>query len=208
LAFLLLKNKTPQYSDPLQECLKDFSVMNIILFGFKKCGKTYYGLKVAQKLHMHFVDSDLILEEIYEKTYHQKLSYREIAKKHGFPFFRKMEKQVVSHLMQQKNSIISIGGGMVLDPDNVARLHQTGTMVYLKTSKATLEHRTLSHEPPAYIDPQHPLESFEALYNERLPIYEGIAAHTIDTEGLEEKHIIDTICHFIHEVREQKNGQQ
>lgn len=182
--------------------------MNIILFGFKKCGKTYYGLKVAQKLHMHFIDSDLLLEELYEKTYHQKISYREIAKKHGFPFFRKLEKQIVSVLMQQKNSIISLGGGVVLDPDNVARLHQTGIMIYLKASKPTLEHRTLSHDPPAYIDPEHPVESFETLYEERLPVYEGITAHTIDTEGLSEKEIVDMICHLIHEVREPGHGKQ
>lgn len=182
--------------------------MNIILFGFKKCGKTYYGLKVAQKLHMHFIDSDLLLEELYEKTYHEKISYREIAKKHGFPFFRKLERQIVSVLMQQKNSIISLGGGVVLDPDNVARLHQTGTMIYLKASKATLEQRTLSHDPPAYIDPEHPVESFEHLYEERLPIYEGISAQRIDTEGLSEKEIIDTICHLIEKIRGQGHGKQ
>ncbi|MES2200427.1 MAG: shikimate kinase [Chlamydiota bacterium] len=182
--------------------------MNIILFGFKKCGKTYYGLKVAQKLHMHFVDSDLLLEQHYHKIYHQNLSYREIAKKHGFPFFRNLEKHVVSLLVQQKNSIISLGGGVVLDQENVIRLEKSGVMVYLKLSKETLEHRLLSSEPPAYIDSKDPISSFNAMYEERLPIYEAIDAHIIDIEGLSEEEIVHKICLFIEEVKEKNNGEQ
>ncbi len=182
--------------------------MNIILFGFKKCGKTYYGLKVAQRLHMHFVDSDLLLEQHYHKIYHQNLSYREVAKKHGFPFFRNLEKHVVSLLMQQKNTIISLGGGVVLDPENVIRLEQLGVMVYLKVSQKTLEQRLLSSEPPAYIDAQNPIKSFEAMYEERLPIYEGIKAHTIDIEGCSEEEVLQKICLFIQEVKEKNHGKQ
>ena len=58
--------------------------MNIFLFGFKKCGKTYFGLKVAQKLHRDFINSGHLIEQLYTAEYHQTLSYRDIAKKHGF----------------------------------------------------------------------------------------------------------------------------
>lgn len=180
--------------------------MNIILFGFKKCGKTYYGLKAAQKLHMHFVDSDLLVEQQYKKIHHEELSYREIAKKHGFPFFRNLEKQVIPLLMQQKNTIISLGGGVVLDSENVSRLEQTGILIYLKASKETLEHRVLSGEIPSYIDPKRPIESFEELYDQRLPIYESIPAHVIHTDGQTEADILHKICHFIEGVQEKKHG--
>ena len=174
--------------------------MNILLFGFKKCGKTYYGLKVAQKLHMHFIDSDLLLEEYYEKIYLENLSYREIAKKHGFDFFRKLEQKILPWIMQQKNSIISLGGGMVLHPDNVARLQQVGTMVYLNVSKETLKQRLLSSEPPIYIDPHHPVESFETMYHARLPIYESISAKCLDIEGMTENQIIEALCTIVREA--------
>jgi len=182
--------------------------MNIILFGFKKCGKTYYGLKAAQKLHMHFVDSDLLLEEHYRKIHHEEIHYREIAKKHGFPFFRALEKHVVSSLMQQKNSIISLGGGVVLDPENVERLRQIGTLVYIKTPKKILEQRILSSDPPAYMDSLHPLESFEKMYMERLPVYEEVKALEIDTEGLSENEIIDIICDLIKKMHGKHDGKQ
>ena len=107
-------------------------------------------------LHMKFIDSDLLIEEVYTKIYHQALSYREIAKKHGFAFFRNLEKHAVSLLAQEKNSVISLGGGVLLDEENVARLQKLGPLIYLKTPKNVLKRRILSQDPPAFFDPQHP----------------------------------------------------
>jgi shikimate kinase len=188
--------------------------VNIILFGFKKCGKTYYGLRAAQKLGMNFIDSDLLLEKVYEQVHHQAISYRDIAKKHGFPFFRNLEKHVVSLLTQEKNCIISLGGGVVLDQDNISRLQQVGHLVYIKTSKDTLRQRILSGDLPSYFDPKHPLESFEALYKERLPIYEAIPAFILDTEKKTEEQILDDLFRFINKHRTphhpllEKHGEQ
>jgi shikimate kinase len=181
--------------------------MNVILFGFKKCGKTYYGLKVASKLHMNFIDSDHLIEDHYFKLHHHQLTYREIAKKHGFKFFRDLEKHVVSTLTQVKNSVISLGGGVVLNPENVDRLKQIGVFIYLRTPKETLKHRILSHEPPAFFDPDHPLASFEKMYEERLPIYEQIPSHWVETEHATEEIVVDRICHIIQKVKEQQHGK-
>ncbi len=168
--------------------------MNIVLFGFKKSGKTYFGLRAAQKLHKHFIDSDLILEQLYAKIHQEELAYRDIVKKHGFAFFRNLEKHVVSQLMHEKNSVISLGGGVVLDPENIERLQQIGKLIYLKTPKELLKHRIFSGELPAYIDPHNPSESFDKLYEERIRIYEGIPAYELSTEHLSEEEIIDKIC--------------
>lgn len=178
--------------------------MNIILFGFKKCGKSYYGLKAAQKLHMHFIDSDLLIEKVYTQIYHQTLSYRDIVRKHGFPFFRMLEKLVLPLLMQEKNSLISLGGGMVLDQENVERLRELGPLIFLNVPKEVLQKRILSSDPPAYIDPHHPVESFEAIYKERLPIYEAIPAHVLEmNEDLEEDNL-DKLIELIAEIKKKQ----
>lgn len=168
--------------------------MNIILFGFKKCGKTYFGMQLAQKLHREFIDSDHLIEELYATQYHETLSYRDIAKKHGFSFFCELEKHVVSKLVQKRNRVISLGGGVMLNPENVARLEQVGSLVYLKPSKMTLKTRILSGEIPPYLDPLHPGESFEKLYAERMPVYESIKAHQVTTEGKTEEAILQELC--------------
>ncbi len=174
--------------------------MNIFLFGFKKCGKTYFGLKVAQKLHRDFIESDHLIEQLYTAEYHQTLSYRDIAKKHGFPFFRELEKNAVSLMVQKKECVFSLGGGVVLDPENIVRLQQAGTLIYLKAPKALLKTKILTGEIPHYLDPQHPAESFEKLYQERTPLYEKVPAHIIDTENKSEEAILKEVL----ELAEQK----
>ena len=178
--------------------------MNIILFGFKKCGKSYYGLKAAQKLHMHFVDSDLLIEKVYTQIYHKTLSYRDIVRKHGFPFFRMLEKLVLPLLMSEKNSLISLGGGMVLDPENVERLQELGPLIFLKVPKEVLQKRILSSDPPAYIDSNHPIESFDAFYQERLPIYESIPSHVIEMNEDSEEESLEKLIDLISEIKKKE----
>jgi len=52
--------------------------MNLILFGFKKCGKTYYGKRIAKELGLPFLDTDQRLEEIYSLMTGEFLTFREI----------------------------------------------------------------------------------------------------------------------------------
>jgi shikimate kinase len=161
--------------------------MNIILFGFKRCGKTHFGKLLAKKLKRPFVDTDHLIEEAHgEKC-------RQIALKIGDSAFRDLEKQAVASLEMQKESVISVGGGAILDPDNAKKLAKLGTLVYLQLDKETLKKRLLSGELPSYLDPKDPESSFEAMYQERKAIYEQIPALKIDIAGKNEQEIIDLI---------------
>jgi shikimate kinase len=167
---------------------------HILLFGFKKCGKTYLGMKAAQKLHREFIESDHLVEELYTAEYHHVLPYREIVKKHGFAFFQELEKRAVSLLAQKKWCVVSLGGGIVLNSENVSRLQEIGTLIYLKAPKPLLKTRILSGDVPQYFDPKNPEHSFEMIYQEREPIYERIASHIVPVGGKHEEEIIKEIC--------------
>jgi shikimate kinase len=177
--------------------------MNVILFGFKKCGKTYYGMKVAQKLHMDFIESDLLLEKIYEAKHHKFLSYRDIGKKHGFAFFQTLEEEVVSLLLQKKNTVISLGGGVVLNEENVKRLEKIGPLVYLEVPKKELKERILSSDLPPYLDPKHPSESFDAFYEEKAALYKRISSHTLSVTDKEEE-TLERLSSFIEHLKSEK----
>ncbi len=129
--------------------------------------------------------------------YHLELSHREIIKKHGFPFFCQLEKRAIPIMKQEQNAIISLGGGLILDPENRERLHEIGPMIFIKTPKSVLKSRLLSHEVPSFLDPADPGRSFEALFKEREAVYESVKANVIDTgEGTEEevmKKLLDLI---------------
>lgn len=175
---------------------------HVLLFGFKKCGKTYLGMKAAQKLHREFIESDHLVEELYTAEYHQELPYREIAKKHGFSFFQELEKRVISLLAQKKECVVSLGGGIVLDPENITRLKEIGTLIYLKAPKLLLKTRILSGEIPSYYNAENPELSFEELYKEREPTYEHMASHIISIEEKSENEIVQEICQI-----ESRKGQ-
>ncbi len=140
------------------------------------------------------MESDHLVEELYTAEYHQDLSYREIAKKHGFSFFQELERRAVSLLAQKKECVVSLGGGIVLDPENITRLKEIGTLIYLKVPKLLLKTRILSGEIPSYYNAEKPEQSFEELYKEREPIYERIASHIISVEEKAENAILQEIC--------------
>jgi shikimate kinase len=156
--------------------------VNLILFGFKSCGKTTLGKMIALHMNRPFLDTDKMLEQLHYMLTGEQLHFREIYKKMGEKAFRALESDAIDQLKTTKNGIISLGGGSILNPRNAAFLAKLGQLVYLKVSKETLKRRILSHELPAFLDPSDPEGPFEKLYEERRVKYEAIPALSIDLE--------------------------
>ena len=171
--------------------------MNLILFGFKSCGKTTLGKRIAQKMGRPFIDTDRLVEELFKKRTGENLSYREIYKRIGKEGFRALESDAVQELKGMKDTIIALGGGLILNPEHAASLAKLGQLVYLKVSKGTLKSRILSRELPAYLDPLDPEGSFERMYEERHPQYEKIFALPIDLETKTQDQVLQEICALI-----------
>lgn len=168
--------------------------MNLILFGFKGCGKTYYGKRLAEKLHRPFVDTDLLIEELYSQETGESLAIREIYRKKGEEAFRALEKRAIHQLSGSANTIISLGGGAILDPENQEILKKIGDLVYLQASMQTLKRRMLHRELPAYLQNEN---DFDAMYAARLPIYESIPAHRVDVDLLDEPAVIAALRNIL-----------
>lgn len=179
--------------------------MNLILFGFKSCGKTTLGKMIGHKMGRPFIDTDRIVEELYRNRNGQNLSYREIFKLLGKEGFCSLESDAVQQLKGLQDVIIALGGGLILNPGNAADLAKLGQLVYLNVSKGTLKQRILSRELPAYLDPLDPEGSFERMYEERLPQYEKIFALSIDLEIKTQDQVVQEICALI-KKKESKNG--
>lgn len=172
--------------------------MNLLLFGFKQCGKTYFGLRVAQKMQMHFIDINHMIEHLFTARYHKILTSQEIIHHHGLHFFSELEKQVIYSLENTKNTVIALGSDAVLDQTNVEHLVKVGTLVYLETDKGILERRMFSLELPPAIDRQTLHTSFQAMYEKRILIYQQLPSFVINTSHHTEKHIIKMLCDLAH----------
>ena len=140
---------------------------NIILCGYKSCGKTTLGKKISDKTGMHFIDTDDLCQHSYL---------------HSPEAFPELEKQVIAALVDFQNSVIATGGGSVLSPENVAVFKKMGKIFYLRVPKEVIKERLLSGRLPTFLDPNRPEESFEEMYESRKDLYEQIADYIIDYE--------------------------
>lgn len=106
--------------------------MNIVLCGFMGSGKTTIGRLLKEKLKMPLVDIDEMIESDTGLTISQ------IFEKFGEDGFRKIECDTVKKASEMKNTIISTGGGSVLNPDNVTTLKSTGKIFFLDVTPETV----------------------------------------------------------------------
>lgn len=179
--------------------------MNLLLFGFKATGKTHFGKLLSIEMHRPFIDTDDLILELYKKESGKKHSVREIHKKLAEPAFRSLEKRALHLLKNVKDSIIALGGGAVLDPENVEFLQTVGALVFLKASAEKLKERIFKDELPSFLDPKDPEGSFYEMVQERGAIYRSIPARSVDTEALDEAGVIAALK-FILLLEDPPNG--
>lgn len=165
--------------------------MNIILFGFQGVGKSHFGRLLAHKLHRPFIDTDNILSELYAEQTNKWLSAHDIYQTEGEAKFRALETQALRTLLSIKNSIIAVGGGAVLDPQNVELLLKIGQLIYLEASFETLKRRAENKsKPAAFIDQEDPVVSLHRTIQKRTPMYESIPSRRIQVDRLDEAGVL------------------
>ena len=98
---------------------------NIILTGFMATGKTVTGKMLSKQLGYEFIDTD---ELIVKRS---GMSIAEIFDEKGEAAFRRMERELSQELGEQEGLVVSTGGGLMLDPANVAALSRRGKVFCL-----------------------------------------------------------------------------
>lgn len=147
----------------------------MILFGFKGVGKTTLGKLLAQKLDLPFFDTDALLLKKESGTISD--VYRRLGEKH----FRLLEKEIILHLPKTR-CIIAVGGGAILDPDNVKQLYMHGPLIYLSAPFSLIKKRLT--ESPAFTD------NLKACYEQRKPLYEKIPALRLEITNLSPEELL------------------
>lgn len=143
---------------------------NIVLIGMPGSGKTTAGKRAAEKLGMPFSDTDDIVERRYGNI-------PDIFKTHGEEVFRRYEQEAANIAADMKNTVISTGGGMILNRSNIEALKSTGIIAYINMPLDKLLKNAQTCGRPLLADGK---EAIKKLYEERSPLYEAYADITID----------------------------
>lgn len=161
---------------------------NITLIGMRRSGKTTIAKILSRKLNKPYLELD---ELIARKA---NCSIAQIVAKHGWQFFRNLELEIVAKASLQEGKIISTGGGVILDPDNVKALKKKGMLVWLKASLPVLIQRIkndCSH-PPLTSNKDEKAETAEVL-KLRKDLYEKAADLVVETDRQSAEEIADQI---------------
>jgi shikimate kinase len=170
---------------------------NIYLIGPMGSGKTAVGRQLAKELDMQFLDSDAEIEASTGVD----IAY--ILEKECEASFRQRERECLSKLCAQQNIVLATGGGSILVEENRMTLERTGTVIYLRTSvERQLERTQHAHNRPLLLNGE-PRKTLERLSELRNPLYERLAALSVDTGGRHVKAVVATIRNLL-----DKNGRE
>lgn len=156
----------------------------IILIGFKNVGKSSIGIELARQMQGSFVDLDEMIEEVYVKHANAlRQNCREIVRLHGENYFRALEKSVFAKVLLEKPTVLSLGGGTVMDSDSQALLTDH-TVIHITAPYELVFARIMSQGVPSFFsENESPRISFDRLWQERNAIYHRLARFSIDNDG-------------------------
>lgn len=140
-------------------------VSHLVLIGMPGCGKTVIGRRCAQALKRPFVDTDAEIVRRAGKSIPQ------IFAEEGEAAFRALEAQIIAELGKSSGSVISTGGGAVLQAENRRNLRMNGIVIQLArpVEKLKTDGRPLSKGP----------EELRRMEHERAPFYLQAADRTV-----------------------------
>ena len=104
------------------------TVDKVFLVGFMAAGKTTVARALADRLGWHAEDVDALIEARERRT------VAEIFARHGEPYFRALEREILLLLLPLRHLVVATGGGTFADPDNRLAINQDGLSVWLDVS--------------------------------------------------------------------------
>ena len=145
------------------------------LIGFMGCGKSYWGVRLAERLAVPFVDLDQLIES------EEGCTIASIFDLKGERRFRQLERHYLQGLWNRAPLVVATGGGTPCFFDNMAWMNARGATIYLRTPASLLAARIRMDNtvrPLLNATKEGELEAYIGrVLEQRTPVYEQ--AHII-----------------------------
>ncbi len=170
---------------------------NLVLIGYRATGKTSVGARLAKIRGRPFVDLDRVLVTEADK------SVEEIVAHGGWEDFRRREKELVARYRGTRGLVLATGGGVVLDPENVAALKENGVLIWLTADAAVIRERLSRDEKGPASRPsltgRDPGREVAEVLAFRQPLYQAAAQIIIGTDQCSISEVVDLILAALHD---------
>lgn len=160
--------------------------MNIVLLGYRGCGKTSIGKMLASQLWKTFADVDTEACKRFKNP-----SIADIWAKHGEPAWRATEVEVTRELVKKPDMVIGLGGGTLMQAGARQAVEQAADTVriYLKCEAKELYRRVSQDAQSAATRPALSplgggLDEIVHMLQLREPVYEAVADKVFDVTHL------------------------
>jgi shikimate kinase len=162
-------------------------VDHIILVGMMGAGKTTIGEALARRLGRPYFDSDAQVVEATGRT------VPELFAEEGEAAFRAEEGRVLAEALSgDEPVVVAAAGGVVLSHANRALLSRSGTVVWLRAHPRLLIERVGTGMGRPLLD-EDPASRVAQLYEVRRPLYESVAAVTVDVDDRTPDEVVERI---------------
>ena len=148
----------------------------LVLVGPPGAGKSTVGRAVAERLGVAFRDTDADVEALAGK------SVPDLFVQDGEERFRALERDAVRTALAEHDGVLSLGGGAVLADDT--RVLLRGHVVVLLDVDLTGAAARVGLGQGRPLVGLNPRAQLRELMQQRRPLYEEVAAHTVDTSGV------------------------
>jgi len=163
---------------------------NIILIGLPGAGKSTLGVILAKTLGMHFIDTDIIIQDKTGRL------LQEIINTDGVERFLEIEEECILSL-NKCHAVISTGGSVVLRSRAMKHLTSDGMIIYLEISYDEMVKRLKNITTRGIV--LEPGQSLRDMYDQRIPLYERYADIRINCSGEAFESVVENVVLKIRE---------
>tara|TARA_B100001057_G_scaffold491820_1_gene582895 strand:- start:9387 stop:9914 length:528 start_codon:yes stop_codon:yes gene_type:complete len=164
---------------------KKNTIKNICLVGLMGSGKSVIGRDLSQILDLDFIDTDYEIEKKVGK------STKEIFEDHGESFFREVEEKICIKVLEKRNSIISLGGGSVLNSKIRNSIKNNSYSIFIKVDINIILKRISNSKKRPLLNSGNKEKILKKLYKERIEYYND--TDLIISNDFDKKEIIKKI---------------